>query len=267
MLLKGLVALTVGALASAGVSFGGSAHVAPVMVTGVNANVTSQVVPASHHASSDHHMSSFTITATGAHRRLAAREPVTFYIGVMAPGSGVPPTMWIPSNSPAAAPYIAYASRMTNPWGRATIVLKGQTAQTMEMVAVNVGTFQGYNPTTKMAMAALDSWWTTPTSTPTATAYDTVTATPFMVKTSKAMEHIHVVTRHDGRPVAGITIHDFVKTMSAAPTEVTQTTGMHGETTLNIPVTAPATINVIKSANPTTSDPFSGGIMALAAVK
>lgn len=250
-------------MASVGMSFSLGVHHQNVSIKTIDSNVTSQVLP----ASGKHNQASFELTAFSSHHQPASGQKVTFYIGVMAPGSGVPPTTWIPSSSTASKAYISHASRFTNRFGQAFLVLKGQSAQTMEMIAVKVGNFSSYNSTTNKANAALDAWWTTPSSTPGAVAHDAVTVRPFMTHTSKSSLNLEVYTTNQGRQIPGITIHDFIHPGSSTPTEVSQNTNQMGGTTFNIPVNSPGTLNVIKSFNPSSSSTFAGGQMAFLAVR
>lgn len=264
MLHKGFAALGVAAVSWTGSFAGAPSHTwkpAPVRI--VNADVTSQVLPAAGEKSAARNKATFLLAARSYGHRPAAFEPVTFYIGVMAPGSGVPPTTWIPSTSPAAAPYVAHASRFTDRWGRAELVLKGQTAQTMEMVAVKVGNLSGYDPATDMAMAALDAWWTTPQSSPTAHPYDTTTVFPFMRKTTRPSIRVHVLTRHAGVPVGGITIRDTLDPASPSPTLTSYTTNRWGVVSYSEPVSPAGAVNIVKTADPSNAGgPFTGGMMA-----
>ncbi|MDA8393442.1 MAG: hypothetical protein M0Z87_11750 [Actinomycetota bacterium] len=261
---KGFAAFGVAAVTWTGSFVGGNAHsYRPAPVKVVSADVTSQVLPAAGEKSAIRNKATFLLSATSSGHRPAAFEPVTFYIGLMAPGSGVAPTTWIPSSSPAAAPYIAYASRSTDRWGHAALVLKGQTAQTMEMVAVKVGNLSGYNPVTNKAAAALDAWWTTPQSSPTAHPYDTTTVFPFMRRTSKSSIPVHVYTRHAGMPVGGVTIRDTLDPTSPSPKLTTYTTNRWGAVSYSVPVSPAGAVNVVKTADPSNSGgPFTGGMMA-----
>lgn len=110
MFLQSFASIGLAAMASTGMSFGLGAHAKVGPVKTIKANITSQVLP----ASTRHNKASFVISAFSSHHRVAPGEKVTFYIGVMAPGSGVPPTTWIPSNSKAAKSYISHASSFTN---------------------------------------------------------------------------------------------------------------------------------------------------------
>ena len=263
MFLQSFASIGLVAIASAGMSFGLGAHYKPISVKTIDANITSQVLPASTKANK----ATFELTAFSGHHRVAVGQKVTFYIGIMAPGSGVPPTTWIPSNSKAAKAYIYHASKFTNRFGQASLVLKGQSNQTMEMIAVKVGNFSSYNATTNKASAALDAWWTTPSSTPGATAYNAVTVHPFMTHTSKSTLNLNISTTNLGRPVPGITIHDFVHPGSMTPTELSQNTNQMGKTTFNVPVSSPEVVNVIKSFDTASSSTFAGGQMSFLAVK
>ena len=261
---KGFAAFGVAAVTWTG-SFAGSAGHAyrPAPVRIVNSDVTSQVLPAAGEKSATRNNARFYLSAKSYGHRPAAFEPVTFYIGIMAPGSGVPPTTWIPSNSPAAAPYVAYASRFTDRWGHAELVLKGQTAQTMEMVAVKVGNLSGYDPATNKAMSALDAWWTTPQSSPTAHPYDTTTVLPFMRMTSKPSIPVRVLTRHAGEAVGGIAIRDILDPASPSPTTTVHTTNRWGVASYSVPVSPSGAVNVVKTAEPSSpGGPFTGGMMA-----
>lgn len=264
MLHKGIAAFGVATLSWTGSSVGWNAHsYRPAPVEVVNADVTSQVLPAAGEKSAVRNKATFLLSATSRGHRPAAFEPVTFYIGLMAPGSGAAPTTWIPSSSPAAAPYIAYASRSTDRRGHAELVLKGQTAQTMEMVAVKVGNLSGYNAVTNKVAAALDAWWTTPQSSPTAHPYDTTTVFPFMRRTFKSSLPVHVYARHAGLPVAGVAIRDTLDPASPATKPTTYITSRWGAVSFSVPNSSAGAVNVIKTAEMSNAGgPFTGGMMA-----
>lgn len=139
----------------------------------ITADPTSQMIHAGKPAT-------FVLTASTKNGKPAVNEPVTFYIGTMVPLSGMPPTRWISSRTPAARPYIAQASRVTNRRGQATLVLSRKPANTMEMIAVAVGSLSSYSASSMTALGSLDAWWTTPTSRPSAPIGDSVTVRPFL---------------------------------------------------------------------------------------
>lgn len=261
MILRALVLATSSLIPYAGLA---AAH--PLPVTSVQTKVTARVLEATHHASSRHHLASFTIRAYS-HNRPAAHEPVTFYIGVMKPGSGVPPTTWISSRSPQAKKYIVRSSRFTNHWGKAQLVLKGQTSQTMEMIAVKAGNFSSYDKTANRALAAMDAWWTTPSASPHANFADTVTVYPFMAHTSQSSNNLRVVTRHDGNVVSGVTIHNFVNPGTSQASSQTGMTNADGLANFSIPMGTNGSVVAVKSFGPMTSNPFAGGAIAYFAPK
>lgn len=248
------------------ISFFGISNAKPLPVTSVQTNVTSQILPAAMQTTPLDHTAAFTIQAFS-HNKWASHEPVTFYIGVMKPGSGIPPTTWISSRSRKARQYIVKASRFTNRFGQARLVLKGQSAQTMEMIAVKAGNFSSLDQTTNHALAALDAWWTTPSSTPHANFSDTITVRPFMTKTSKSAHPLRVVAKHDGKPVSGVTIDSYVNPGTSQASEITQTTNAQGAAQFSIPVTSSGAAVAVKSFGPSTSSPFAGGAIAYFAPK
>jgi hypothetical protein len=123
----------------------------------------------------------------------------------MVPLSGVHPAHWFEAGTAAARPYVAAASTRTDEAGRARIVLFGQPAGDMEMVAVRIGDLSSYDASAGRGVGLLDAWWTTPSSTPTAPVGDRVTLSPFLAATRPGQRTVFSVHVADtaGRPIAG----------------------------------------------------------------
>ena len=259
-----LIALSLGSLSTLGLSWGTGYHHKPLPVKIVDTKTTAEMLPAASQSSSMHHQAVFVISAYASQHRPVADAPVTFYIGNMTPGSGIPPTSFVATNTSQAQPYVKYASAYTNRLGQAVLVLKGQKAQTMEMVGVKVGNFSSYNPTTHKLSAALDAWWTTPSSTPTAPYYDTLTVNPFMIQSHKASIKDHVVARHEGKVVPGVTLHAFVNAGTPQASEMTTTTNSGGQASFTVPLVSQTTVVAIKSQAQNSTEAFTGGIVSLA---
>lgn len=258
-----LMALSLGPLSALGLSWGMPHYATPLPVKVVDTKVSAEILPAASQSSSAHHKAVFVISAYSRHHKPVQHAPVVFYIGTMAPGSGIPPTSFVATNTSQAKSYVQYASAYTNRLGQAVLVLKGQKAQTMEMVGVKVGNFSSYNPSTNKLSAALDAWWTTPSSTPTAQSYDTLTINPFMIKAAKGPIKEQVVARHEGQFIAGVTLHAFVNAGTPQASEMTATTNSRGKGSFTLPEPTVATIVAIKSAAPNSTSPFTGGVVAL----
>jgi hypothetical protein len=148
-------------------------------VATIDANKTGQTLQGAPGAMSKSDEATFVLTALTANGKPAANEPVHVFIGPMKPLSGIPPKDWYESGSKGASAYVASLSKMTNAKGQATLVLYGEPADSMDMVGVQIGNLSTYNPTAMKAMGALDAWWTSTTSKPTAPIGDYVKVWPF----------------------------------------------------------------------------------------
>lgn len=149
----------------------------------VDSDVTAQMVAAAARPSAHANEATFTLRALTASGSPAAGEPVSWWVGPMVPLSGVHPAHWYEAGTSAAAPYVATATAKTNAAGQARIVLLGQPAKRMEMVAVRVGDLSSYDTALGRGLGLLDAWWTTPSTSPTAPVGDRVTVTPFLAQT------------------------------------------------------------------------------------
>lgn len=174
-------------------------------VTTVDSSVTAQMLAAAPATASHRDEATFTLTAHTAAGKTAAGQPVTFWIGPMVPESGVHPAHWYRSGTQAAAPYIASFTSTTNAAGQATLLLLGQPAQTMEMVAVKIGDLTSFDSAAGHGLGLLDAWWTTASSTPTAPVGDQVQLSPFLAATRPGQSTLFRVrvTTAAGTPVAG----------------------------------------------------------------
>jgi len=189
----------------------------PVAV--VDSNVTAQMVAAAPRASSRSDEATFTLHAYTARGRPAVGEPVSWWIGPMVPLSGVHPAHWLQAGTAAAKTYVASATPRTDASGEARIVLFGQAAKTMEMVAVRVGDLDSYQQMLGRGVGLLDAWWTTPSTTPTASVGDRVTLSPFLASIrpgQRTVFHVHVADA-SGSPIVGAGI-DWVPQQAAGQT-------------------------------------------------
>lgn len=228
----GLCAAVVMPLATGTVSFAKSdmhhaSKVTALAVASVTVDKTAQTLQAAPGTASSKDEATFVLTAKLANGHPAAGETVTYYIGAMKPLGNVPPKVWIQSGTKAAARFIARDSVKTNAQGKATLVLLGQRADSMEMVGIKVGDLSGYNVATHKATASLDAWWTTPRSHPTAPIGDYVTVYPFMASAStmsKQTVTIGVYNRQ-GQPIKGA--HVVVTSSANAGVVATASAGMN----------------------------------------
>lgn len=164
---------------SASSSSSGSSASGPA-VAQILSDKTAQVLMAASHSKSAQHEATFVLTALTASGKPAAGEPVTFYIGPMVPLSNIPPKEWYASGTPSSHTYIASYSKTTDSKGRATLVLYGQPAKTMEMVGAKIGNLSSYSVQAMHAVGSLDAWWTTPSIAPGAPVGDYATVTPWV---------------------------------------------------------------------------------------
>ncbi len=184
---------------------GGGSHRPSTGVAVVDSDVTAQMVSAAPRGSSRSHEATFTLHALTTSGRVAAGQPVSWWVGPMVPLSGVHPAHWFKAGTAAAKPYVASAATTTDASGQARIVLLGQPAKAMEMVAVRVGDLSSYDQALGHGVGLLDAWWTTPLTTPTAPVGDRVTVSPFLAAThpgQRTVFHGHVADA-SGRPIAG----------------------------------------------------------------
>lgn len=191
---------TSGSAAANGGSPGSSTGVAVVL-----SDVTAQMVTAAPQVSSHSDEATFTLHALTASGQAAAGQPVSWWVGPMVPLSGVHPAHWFEAGTAAAKPYVASAATTTDASGQARIVLFGQPAKAMEMVAVRVGDLNSYDMAAGHGVGLLDAWWTTPSTTPTAPVGDRVTVSPFLAAThpgERTVFQVHV-TDASGDPIVG----------------------------------------------------------------
>jgi hypothetical protein len=183
---------------------GGAQQPAPPVAV-VDSNVTAQMLAAAPRSSSHSDEAAFTLRAYTAGGRPAADESVSWWVGPMAPLSGVHPAHWLQAGSASAATYVASASATTDASGEARIVLFGQPAKAMEMVAVRVGDLNSYDQSLGRGIGLLDAWWTTPSTTPTAPVGYRVTLSPFLAADGpgqRTVFHVHVADA-SGAPING----------------------------------------------------------------
>lgn len=183
----------------------GGSHRSSIPVTAVLSDVTAQMVTAATQGSSHSDEATFTLRALTASGQAAAGQPVSWWVGPMVPLSGVHPAHWFKAGTAAAKPYVASDTTTTDASGRARIVLLGQPAKTMEMVAVRVGDLSSFDQALGHGVGLLDAWWTTPSTTPTAPVGDRVTVSPFLAAThpgQRTVFHVHV-TDASGAPIVG----------------------------------------------------------------
>lgn len=189
----------------------------------------------------------FTITALSKSGAPVPSAPVSFYLGTMVPLSGVGVKTWNKTGTTAAAPYVVSASSVTDANGKATLVLKGQPNDTMEMIGVSVGTLSTYSAT-KGAIGSMDAWWTTPGSTPTAPVGDYVTVSPFATITTNASQNLTISVSSPQGQVSGATVSITPKTAAS--------TGMGGTPVSPMTYTTPATGLVSTMVNSQATTPF-----------
>lgn len=176
---------------------GASQSASTPSVYAMKANVTAQMVMTGKTAS-------FVVTALSQSGQPVANQPVTFYIGSMVPLSNVPPSHWLASGTSAATPYISSYSKTTNQHGQATVVLTPRPAKTMEMVGVRIGNLSSYSTSAHHAVGALDAWWTTPKTMPTAPVGDSVTVNPFVTMASASTSTpVTVTVDSPSGPISG----------------------------------------------------------------
>lgn len=189
--------------ASAAASGGSNRSLVPVAV--VQSDVAAQMVTAAPRRSSRADEATFTLHAFTASGRPAAGQPVSWWVGPMMPLSGMHPAHWFKAGTAAAGPYVASAASTTDASGQARIVLLGQPAKDMEMVAVRVGALSSYDRALGHGIGLLDAWWTTPSTVPTAPVGDRVTVSPFLAATrpgQRTVFRVHVADA-SGSPIAG----------------------------------------------------------------
>lgn len=172
----------------------------PPTVYSIQANRTAQMVLAGKPAT-------FVVTARSQTGQPVANQPVTFYIGPMVPLSNVPPKRWLVSGTAAAQPYIASYSKKTHQNGQATLVLRAQPTQSMEMVGVRIGNLSSYSASKGKALGSLDAWWTTAQTAPTAPVGDFVTINPFVTMASAyASVPVTVRVNSPAGPIVGASV-------------------------------------------------------------
>lgn len=100
---------------------------------------------------------------------------------------------------------MASATTTTGATGEARIVLIGQPAKAMEMVAVHIGNLSSYDQALGHGIGLLDAWWTIPSATPTAPISDRVTVSPFLSAThpGQRTDFRVQVTNATGHPIVG----------------------------------------------------------------
>lgn len=152
----------------------------------------------------------FTITALTKNNKPATGEPVTFYVGIMTPLSQVPPSKWLSSGSTSASSYISSFSKKTNSSGQASITLKGQPLNTMEMIGLKVGSLSSY-VSGKGAIGSLDAWWTTPSATPAMPVGNYVKVDPFMAVSSAKTDTINVTVGSTSGVIKGAKVQFIPK--------------------------------------------------------
>ena len=156
----------------------------------------------------------FTVTALTVSGKPAVDEPVSFTMGQMVPLSGVPVKDWFETGSAGAAKYVSSFEAKTNSLGQASLVLNAQPTGTMEMIGVQVGSLSSYSPS-KVAIASMDAWWTTPSSMGTAPVGDYVTVSPFETTQSAPQRNLSVLVGSSTAPISGAQV-DFVPKKAAA---------------------------------------------------
>ena len=157
----------------------------------------------------------FTVTALTVSGKPAVDEPVSFTMGQMVPLSGVPVKDWFETGSAGAAKYVSSFEAKTNSLGQSSLVLNAQPTGTMEMIGVQVGSLSSYSPS-KVAIASMDAWWTTPSATGTAPVGDYVTVSPFETTQSAPQRNLSVLVSSSIGPISGAQV-DFVPKKAAAP--------------------------------------------------
>lgn len=201
-----------------------TAVVAPTpakLVYTIDANKGAQMVEAGQPAS-------FTITALDKASQPVVGAPVSFFIGSMVPLSGIGPKSWNASGTSMANPYISSYSKTTNKLGEATLELKAQPTNTMEMVGVSVGDLSSYIAG-KGALGSMDAWWSTPSANPGVQIGNFITATPFVTMQSSKDVTASVSVGSSSGPITGaaVTFTPKVKAMSSG-SSMTATTASSG---------------------------------------
>lgn len=180
-----------------------------VSVKEIQTNKTAQMVEAGNPAT-------FVLTAktTAGHR--ASGVPVTFYVGPMMPlGSGV--KTWYASGSSKSSTYIAHYSQKTNAQGQATITLKPQPTDRMEMVAVKIGNLSTFNAAAMTGSGLMDAWWTAPGTNPAAPVGDYVRVQPFAKVVAPGHTKTLIITAMSPQgPIPGATVDIIPKPSSKA---------------------------------------------------
>lgn len=158
----------------------------------------------------------------------------------MVPLSGVHPAHWFQAGTASTRTYVASATARTDASGEARIVLFGQPARAMEMVAVGVGDLDSYDQTLGRGVGLLDAWWTTPSTTPTAPVGDRVTLSPFLASIGpgqRAVFHVRVADA-SGTPIVGAGI-DWVPQPAAGKTSACSSMGSSALTSPGMAAMAP----------------------------
>ncbi len=185
-----------------------SASKSPTGVYTILTSKTAQMVQSGQDAT-------FTLTALSKSGAPVPLAPVSFYLGTMVPLSGVGVKTWVRSGTASANPYIATASTHTDAAGKATLVLKGQPVNTMEMIGVSVGTLSTFSQT-KGAVGSMDAWWTSAGTSPTAPIGDYVTVSPFATVASSSTQKVTILVSSPSGPVSGAGVTITPKTATSS---------------------------------------------------
>lgn len=192
-------------------------------VYAIEANKTAQMVQAGQDVT-------FIITAMTSSGHPVANQSVHFYIGPMVPLSGSPPKDWYQSGTTSGSRYIAFASNRTNGHGQATLVLRGQPTNSMEMIGLSVGDLSSY-VTGQGALGSLDAWWTTASTRLSGPVGDYVTVSPFITRVPSANISPQLLVTA-GSPVGAISNAsvDFIPKPTSMSVGMTSTGGMTATT-------------------------------------
>ncbi len=200
----------------------------------------------------------FTLTALSKSGAPVPQAPVSFYLGTMVPLSGIGVKTWVKSGTTAASPYVVSASARTDSAGKATLILKGQPVNTMEMIGVSVGTLSTFSQT-KGAIGSMDAWWTSPGTSPTAPIGDYVTVSPFATVASSSSQHLSILVSSPSGPVPGASVTVTPKTSmssgmgSPATSPMSYSTSSNGMVSTDVMASSTTPFRIVATMKGSTS--------------
>lgn len=210
----------------------------------------------------------FTITALSKTGIPVAGVPVEFYVGQMVPLSGIGVKSWVASGTPASSRFVVSASKKTDTSGKATLILKGQPTNTMEMIGVKAGGLSTFRPGSG-SIGSMDAWWTTTGASPTAPVGDYVTVAPFATRASGMTRKLSILVSSPQGPVSGAMVSVVPKATGMGgtsamvpPSPTLYKTAADGITSVSVQVHALTPIRVVVTQGSSAAR-VAGGMNAL----